>query len=99
MLRDKDGGMLITIPKARRAKDGTIPFAERPRLADTLGIPAPCAPLRTSNLTSTVSKPSPVDFATDFLIAIEAYSSTNVSARTVMAVPSSGFPTRIGLRS
>ncbi|WKN60355.1 hypothetical protein R1X32_04875 (plasmid) [Rhodococcus opacus] len=41
VLRDKDGGMRITIPKARRAKDGTIPFAERARLADTLGIPAP----------------------------------------------------------
>lgn len=40
VLRDKDGGMRITIPKARRAKDGTIPFAERARLADTLGIPA-----------------------------------------------------------
>ncbi|APE12584.1 hypothetical protein BO226_24830 (plasmid) [Rhodococcus sp. 2G] len=40
VLRDKDGGMRNTIPKARRAKDGIIPFAEWARLADTLGIPA-----------------------------------------------------------
>lgn len=40
VLRDKDGGMRITVPKARRAKDGTIPPAERARLADSLGIPA-----------------------------------------------------------
>jgi len=50
VLRDKDGGMRITIPKARHANEGTIQFAERagvrrpqrgrPRLADTLGIPA-----------------------------------------------------------
>lgn len=40
VLRDKDGGMRITVPKARRGKDGTISQAERSRLAETLGIPA-----------------------------------------------------------
>ncbi len=40
VLRDKDGSMRITVPKARRVKDGTIPAIERQRLVDTLGIPA-----------------------------------------------------------
>ncbi|WP_280763547.1 hypothetical protein [Prescottella agglutinans] len=40
VLRDRDGGMRITVPKARRGKDGTIPPVERQRLVDTLGIQA-----------------------------------------------------------
>lgn len=40
VLRDRDGGMRITVPKARRGRDGTIPPVERQRLVDSLGIPA-----------------------------------------------------------
>ncbi|KAB2585653.1 hypothetical protein BS297_09265 [Rhodococcus erythropolis] len=40
VFRDKCGGLRISVPKARRAKDGTIPSAERTSLADTLRIPA-----------------------------------------------------------
>ncbi|MFI9507168.1 hypothetical protein [Nocardia sp. NPDC052566] len=37
---DPDGGMVVTVPKARRAPDGSIPLAERRELCATFGIPA-----------------------------------------------------------
>ncbi|MGO4203652.1 hypothetical protein AB4Z09_18245 [Rhodococcus sp. TAF43] len=40
VLRDREGGMRITVPKARCSKDGTIPAVERHQLVDALGIPA-----------------------------------------------------------
>lgn len=40
VLRDPDGGMRITVPKARRNKDGSIPVAERRELAELLRVPA-----------------------------------------------------------